>query len=188
VETSLDLTLRNAWKDLHAFSCFSNLAYQTTRKLSPDIYNEMMTSVLYRLTNLSFKEDPLQETVRTALLAFASTLFLIRQFVDQSYSLLFDHYRNVLFALDESVESALPTSVVLWLAVLLHLRPNAENAVRDRETIWLNKAILRAKTNSWSQACKILRSIMWVDFLHGQSGMQAFEAAVLRLNGQKSWR
>jgi hypothetical protein len=26
---------------------------------------------------------------------------------------------------------------------------------------------------------------MWVDFVHGQPGMQAFEAAMLRLNGQK---
>ncbi|RQM05919.1 hypothetical protein DH86_00002579, partial [Scytalidium sp. 3C] len=47
--------LANCWKDLHAFSCLSNMAYQTTRKLSPDTYNEVMISVLYRLTHLCFE-------------------------------------------------------------------------------------------------------------------------------------
>jgi hypothetical protein len=35
--TNLDTRLHNALKDLHSFSCISNLAYQTTRKLSSEI-------------------------------------------------------------------------------------------------------------------------------------------------------
>jgi hypothetical protein len=83
--TNLDTRLHNTLRDLHSFSCISNLAYQTTRKLSPEIYNEMMISILYRLTHLSFESDPLQETVRIGLLAFSSTIFMQRHYKKQPY-------------------------------------------------------------------------------------------------------
>jgi hypothetical protein len=70
---ALNPKLANGWKDLHA--CLSNLAYQTTCKLSPDTYNEMMISILYRLKHLSFEDGPLQEAIRAGSLTFSSTIF-----------------------------------------------------------------------------------------------------------------
>lgn len=90
-ELSVDPKLRNAFRDLHAFSCLSNLAYQTTRKLSPAFYNEMMESILYRLTHLQFETDPIQEALRIGLLALSSTIFMQRQFMSQPS----DHLLNL---------------------------------------------------------------------------------------------
>jgi hypothetical protein len=176
LSNNLEQPLLNAWKDLHAFPCFSNLAYQTTRKLSPEIYNEMMTSILYRLTHLSFKNNIFQETIRTALLAFASTIFMIRPFADQPYSHLFEFYGDLLFRLRQSKGIALPVAINLWLSILFHTTSNTDRAAMDRDSGWLKEAVIRANISSWTEAHDMLRSVMWVGFVHDRFGKQAFES------------
>ena len=180
-ETTVDTKLHNALRDLHAFSCISNLAYQTTRKLSPDTYNEMMISILYRLTHLSFESDPLQEAIRTGLLTFSSTIFIQRHFMEQPSDHLLNLYSNALFRLRKSTDIDLPVPIVLWLTMLSHVVAHKEPSPADWRSVWLDKAILRASIDSWPQAREILRSIAWVDFIHNRLGKQAFEAAMFRL-------
>jgi hypothetical protein len=180
-ETTLDTRLHNALRDLHAFSCISNVAYQTTRKLSPDTYNEMMISILYRLTHLSFESDILQEAIRTGLLVFSSTIFMQRAFMDQPYGHLLSLYSNALSRLRKFTDIDLPVPIVLWLTMLLHVVAHEEPSLVDWWTVWLDEAILRADIKSWIQALEILRSIAWVDFIHERLGKQAFEGAMLRL-------
>jgi hypothetical protein len=180
-ETTLDPRLRNALRDLHAFTCISNVAYQTTRKLSPDTYNEMMMSVLYRLTHLSFESDILQETIRTGLLVFSSTIFMQRIFMDQPYDHLLSLYTNALSRLRKSTDVDSPVPIVLWLTMLPHVVAREDPSRADWQSVWLDEAILRADINSWTQALEILRSIAWVNFIHDRLGKQAFEAAMLRL-------
>jgi hypothetical protein len=180
-ETTLDTRLHNALRDLHAFSCISNVAYQTTRKLSPDTYNEMMISILYRLTHLSFENDILQDAIRTGLLVFSSTIFMQRVFMDQPYDHLLSLYTNALSRLRKFTDIDLPVPIVLWLTMLSHVVAHEEPSPADWRSIWFEEAILRADINSWAQALEILRSIAWVDFIHDRLGKQAFEAAMLRL-------
>jgi hypothetical protein len=123
--------LHNALRDLHAFSCISNLGYQTTRKLSPDIYNEMLISILYRLTHLSFESDPMQEAIRIGLLAFSSTVFIQRQFMEQPYDHLLNLYSNALCRLRESAYIDLPVPIVLWLTVVSHVVAHKEPSQAD---------------------------------------------------------
>jgi hypothetical protein len=181
LETTLDIRLHNALRDLHAFSCISNLAYQTTRKLSPEIYNEMMISILYRLTNLSFESDPMQEAIRSGLLAFSSTIFMQRHFMEQPYDHLLNLYNNAVFKLLESTDIDLPIPIVLWLTIFSLVVEHKESPPADWLGVWLHKTILRAGIDSWSQAREILGSIMWVDFVHNRLGKQVFEAAMFRL-------
>jgi hypothetical protein len=181
LETTVDKRLHNALRDLHAFSCISNLAYQTTRKLSPDIYNEIMISIFYRLTYLSFESDPMQEAIRIGLLAVSSTIFMQRHFMEHPYDHLLNLYRNTLFKLRESTDIDFPVPIVLWLTMLLHVVAHKEPSPADWLSVWLGKAILHADIDSWPQAREILRSIVWVDFIHDQLGKPAFEAAMLRL-------
>lgn len=179
VETTMDSRLHNALRDLHAFSCMSNVAYQTTRKLSPDTYNEMMISILYRLTHLSFPRDILQEAIRIGLLVFSSTIFMQRYFKGQSYDHLLELYDNALFSLRES-NFDLPTPMVLWLAMLPHVAAHKEHSPADRRSLWLDQAIQRADIDSWSEVCEILRSIAWIGFIHDQHGKKVFQEAMLR--------
>lgn len=157
----------------------SNVAYQTTRKLSRDTYSEMMISILYRFTHLSFSSDPLQEAIRVGLLVFASTIFMQRYFKGQSYDHLLEVYDNALLRLRESSFN-LPMPWILWLEILPHVAAHEEHSLADWRSVWLDQAILQAGIDSWSQACEILRSIAWIGFIHDQRGKQAFQAAMLR--------
>lgn len=181
LETTLDIRLRNVLRDIHAFSCISNLAYETTCKLPSDIYNEIMISILYRLTHLSFESDPLQESIRTGLMAFSSAIFIQRDFMKCPYDQLLNIYRNALLTLRNSTNIDVPVHIVLWLAMLLHLVAHKEPSPADWQSVWLEEAILQASINSWPQAREILRSVVWVSFIHDRPGKQVFEAGMLRL-------
>ncbi|KAH8700088.1 hypothetical protein BGW36DRAFT_373329 [Talaromyces proteolyticus] len=181
LETTVDTRLHNAFRDLHDFSCISNLAYQTTRKLSPDIYNEMMISILYRLTNLSFEGDPVQEMIRIGLLTFSSTLFIQRHFIEQPYDHLLHLYNNALFGLLGLTDIELPIALLLWFTIFSLVVGCEETPLAGRLRVLLDKALLRVSINSWHLAREILGSIMWVDFIHDRLGKQAFESAMFRL-------
>jgi len=180
-ETAVDARLYNALRDLHAFSCLSNLAYQTTRKLLPEMYNEMMVSILYRLTHLSFKSDPLQEAIRSGLLAYSSAIFMQRQYMGQPYDHLLKLYSNTLSRLRKATDIDLPLPIVLWLTMLSHVVAHKEFSREDWRKVWLDEAVSRAGIDTWSQAREMLKSVVWIDFIHDSLGMKVFESAILRL-------
>lgn len=182
---ALDPKLANSWKDLHAFSCLSNLAYQTTRKLSPNTYNEMMISILYRLTHLSFKDNPLREAIRTALLTFSSTIFMTRHYMQQPYEHLFNLFSSALFELCQSKSIIVPRPIMLWLMMLNRMVAYEEPSPEDWLSVWLDKAVSLTRVDTWPQAHRILKSVMWVDFVHDAPGKKAFEAAIQRLERPK---
>ncbi|KAK4948173.1 hypothetical protein LTR10_013228 [Elasticomyces elasticus] len=177
----LEWRLNNCWKDIHAFSCLSNLAYQTTRKLSPETYNEMMVSILYRLTQLSFADDLLQETIRVGLLVYCTTIFLTRSFLEQNYGHLFELFKTGLFELCHSPATIVPHPVMLWLLLLYHVTVYKGPSVNSRASDWLDRAVSLTGVNTWAQAHPVLRSILWVDFVHDSAGKEAFLAATQRL-------
>ncbi len=178
---TLDSKLRDCWKDIHAFSCLSNLAYQTTQKLSPETYNEMMISNFYRLTHLSFEDDLSHEIIRLALLTFCSTLFLTRLYLGQPYERLFDLFSSTLSRLCQDPGTVVPDSITLWLMILHHVVADKESSSEAWESVQLSKAIALTRMDTWSQAHQVLRSIMWVDFVHDAPGRRVFDAARKRM-------
>ena len=135
----LDSKLDNCWQDLHAFSCMSNMAYQTTRKLSPNIYSEMMISILYRLLHLSFEADSPQEAVRTGLLTFSSTIFMTSLYMSQPYERLYNLFSSSLFKLCQSSNISLPPPVLLWLMVLYHTVAYKQHSPGDWQSVQLER-------------------------------------------------
>jgi len=181
LKINIDRRLHDVFRDLHAFSCISNLAYQTTRKLLPEIYNEVMISILYRLTHLSFDGDPIQEVFRISLLAVSSTLFMQRQFMDNPYAHLLNLYRNALFQLSNLTGVELPVSISLWMTMLLHVVEHREQSPANWLGVWFDRVISHADVKSWTEAREMLRSMVWVDFVHDRVGKFAFEASMIRL-------
>lgn len=118
-----------------------------------------MISVLYRLTNLSFKSDPLQEAIRIGLLAFSSMTFMQPNFPKQPYHHLLNLYTNALFRLYKSTDINVPDSIVFWLTMLSHIITGKKPSSVDWRSVWLDKLILHADIYSWSQAREILRSV-----------------------------
>jgi len=141
----------------------------------------MMISILYRLTHLSFKSDPLREAMRCGLLAFASAMFMQRHFMGQPYDHLLNLYSSTLFRLRKATDIDLPVSIALWLTMLSHVVAHKEPSREDWRTVWLDEAISRAGIDSWFQAREILKSVVWIDFIHDRPGKKVFELAMLRL-------
>jgi hypothetical protein len=164
----------------------SNLAYQTTRKLSPDTYSEMMISILYRLLSLSFEEDSPQEAIRTGLLTFSSTIFLTRLYMKQPYPLLFNLFSSALSKLCQPGNFNMPRPIMLWLMILYHVVAFKQPSSDEWQSIWLSKAIFLTGISVWPEARRILKSVMWVDFVHDVPGQKAFEAAILDRDKQQN--
>lgn len=140
-----------------------------------------MISILYRLTHLSFTSNPIQEAIRCGLLAYSSAIFMQRQFMEQPYDHLLNCYSNSLFRLRKATDIDLPVPIVLWLTMLSHVVAHKEPSHEEWRTVWLDEAISRAGIDSWSQAREILKSVLWIDFIHDQLGNKVFQSAIPRL-------
>jgi hypothetical protein len=170
--------LRNVFKDVHALSCISNLAFQTTRKLSPELYNEMVISILYRVTLLSFESDDLQEAVRLGLLCFCSTIFIQRQYMEQSHENLLNSFTRALYRLRQTPRKILPIPIIFWQLMLLDVAAGSErHSLSYWHGVWLAEVIALGNFDSWLQAKETLRSIAWIGFVHDRPGERAFDAA-----------
>ena len=170
--------LRNVFKDVHALSCISNLAFQTNRKLSPELYNEMMISILYRLTHLSFDNDNLQEAVRLGLLCFCSTVFLQRQYFEQSYGHLLNSFARALDRVRRTPCKEQPIPLLFWLLMLLDVVTGSDSpSLPHWHGSWLVEVIALGKFDSWTQAKETLRLIAWMSFVHDRPGERAFHVA-----------
>ncbi len=164
--TPLDTTLKHTLKDIHAFSCISNLAYQSTKKLSPELYNQMTISIMYRLLHLTF-EDTLQEAIRLSLLVFSCSVFMQRKVVEQRYELLLDSFDISLRLVMHCRELLLPLKLRFWMlmmhAVTLPPRPQwREDSLTD--------VLQRLHIRDPRSAKDVLRSVGWIDFVHGRAG------------------
>lgn len=182
----LDPQLGNCWKDIHAFSCLSNMAYQTGGKFSPETYNEMMISILYRLMHLSFLDDGMQRLVQTALLTYCSTVFLIRMYQANPYGRLKDLFSTELFKFFQSTSRCVPQVVAFWLLMINHLVPNEDSCPTEWQTVWLDETIALDREGTWAGASTMLKSVMWVDFVHDAQGRKVYDAAIERLGGRRS--
>jgi hypothetical protein len=145
------------------------------------MYNEIMISVLYRLTQLSFEIDPVQEAIRLGLLAVSTTLFMQRQFMKNSYDNLVGIYCNALLKLREYGDVVILPSIVLWLRMVLDVVDGAEDCRGDWLNTWFDEIISRASIQTWSQAHEMLRTMVWVGFVHDRRGKQAFDMAMSRI-------
>ena len=60
--------------DLHEFSRAANLAAQTGRKLEPDLLQDVMVSIQYRLLHLKYDSKDAHELLRVVMLAYSTTV------------------------------------------------------------------------------------------------------------------
>lgn len=101
--------------------------------------------------------------------------------MERPYDHLLKLYSNALFRLNQCKDIDLPIAIELWLTIMSHVVAHQDHSPADWQSVWLDKAILRANITLWPQASELLRSIAWVDFIHDRRGKQAFEAALLRI-------
>ena len=115
----------------------------------------------------------MNETIRLAILAFASTLFLQLRGVKTRYEYLAQHLKS---ALSLHKRRAIPPQLTLWLYII------GAVSVFDELEHWFQNAlseVLRAmRLKSWDEVRLSLKSILWVNVLHDAPAKQIVEAAL----------
>ncbi|TVY25378.1 hypothetical protein LHYA1_G003709 [Lachnellula hyalina] len=169
-----DIRLAAVWTDLRQFCISANVAFQTDQKIHPEVYQEILISIEYRLMHLICKDRSL-ETLHLAILAFSTTVFLQTEGVRVRYHDLSRQLHDSVLRLGASNQTP-----ELWLWILFIA---AISAVTDEDDQWLmpllRAAFRRTGTTTWEPVRDILKSIMWIDALHDKDGKRVFDLVLL---------
>ncbi|RSL45938.1 hypothetical protein CEP54_014074 [Fusarium duplospermum] len=171
---SWDYKIKSAFKDLRDFSALANQLIPARQKLEPEIFQEIMLSVQYRLLVLEYSldEHPLREAIRLGLLAYESTIFLQIQGVKLKSDLFASQLREAIEAIP--VEGEAIANVKLWLLLI------GSMVIFDSKAPWLAQSIQSLTgRQTWSQVRKRVKEVMWIDIIHDLAGSEAFEAVQL---------
>lgn len=161
---SIDLRLRRVWNDVSEFVRAANIATQCKRSIDNELYQETMVSIHYRLANLCFDMDSINEPIRLALLAFASTLFLQWRGIKIRYEYLAQRLNTAMTSLRHN-NRGVPVRLALWIYIIA-----AISVLDEREKVYLQPALIEVirelEFGSWDEVRLMLKSILWVDVLH----------------------
>jgi hypothetical protein len=139
-----------------------------------DLYHEVMVSIHYRLINLRFETGNVNEIIRLALLAFASTIFLQWRGVETRYQYLAEHLKSALFLLWRKI-GTMPVQLTLWLYITCGAFVFDQDE-RDCFRPALVEVLRSMRLNSWIEVKLSLRSVLRVDVLHDPPAKQIVEA------------
>lgn len=161
---SIDLRLRRVCNDVSEFVRAANIATQCKRSIDNELYQETMVSIHYRLANLCFDMDSINEPIRLALLAFASTLFLQWRGIKIRYEYLAQRLNMAMTSLRHN-NRGVPVRLALWIYIIA-----AISVLDEREKVYLQPALIEVirelEFGSWDEVRLMLKSILWVDVLH----------------------
>ena len=129
---SLDMRLHLIWDDLSEFVQAANSITQSKHSIDGELYQKVMISIHYRLINLRFDTSNVNETIRFALLAFASSIFLRWPGI----KIRCEHLAQSLKSTLSLLTTAMPTQLSLWLYVI-----GAVSVFDESEQAWLQPAL-----------------------------------------------
>jgi hypothetical protein len=169
----------NIWYDLYEFSKAANIAAQTGRKLEPDLLQEIMISVQYRLLNLAYDDKDAHELLRIAMLAYSTTILpiLFSQFgatPSISYPSLHSVLQKALNTFEQTSNEKL--KALLWLLVIVGISV-LDSAPTDLQ---LSQVIQSLSLSSWDEILLILKDFLWIDILHREQAMKLLSNNVMR--------
>lgn len=180
----LDAKLIGVWADLREVAKLSNLASQTSQKITAAAFNEMQVTVLYRLNFLKkrYGDGTYASMITACLLAFAFTIFLQHQnHAMKRFDRIINHLQSTLLALaDTSLD--LSPSFRLWMLMTLRIAVPTDVA-EDWEKLLVDRALASLGIDSWSQAQRFLKDIMWIECLQDEKGERYFSSVSLRESG-----
>ena len=173
----IDIGLENVWADLHVFCISANVAFQTDQKINPEIFQDILISIEYRLLLLDLGKDGFLETLRLGILAFSTTVFLQTQGIKARFNNLSRQLQVSISRLeifDDSLDEA-------WLWILF---VTAVSTVTNEDDYWLmpllKAALLKTGKVTWEEVQDMLKSFMWIDVLHDKDGKRVFDQVVLQ--------
>lgn len=171
----IDPSLAAAFAALVGFCRLMNFAVESELRTTTETYLDTMTSVIYRLTYMSFSPGSADEAVRLGLLAFSTSIFLQWRQLGRPYSHLTHSYRD---ALSRVKHSQLHSRLMVWLFMA-----GAVSVFESADIEWLKPWLVANVdffgVHSWSTLRRILGEVMWIDLIHNQSGEAVFNRIIL---------
>lgn len=172
---NLDKRLAKIDSDLFHFTTSANIACQTGQKINPEIFQEVLISVQYRLMLIDFVGDELNELLRVGLLASSTTIFLQTQGIRIRFDKLSNTFKKLMCKFDCTNENM--NGAGLWL-----LFTAAMLAVTHDDDVWLipllQKAVKAITSSSWKEVRARLKLFPWIDAIHDQDGRRVFDRVI----------
>ncbi|KAK6334274.1 hypothetical protein TWF730_003488 [Orbilia blumenaviensis] len=165
--------LAEAWKFLKGYCYLMNSTAESRRRLPQSTLMNAMTSIMYRLLSMSFKQASIDEAIRLGLLSFSSYIFLRWQSVTLAYIHLPTVYKSSLMNLNLSKE--FPPEVMLWLLMI-----GAISVFGEEDDVWL-KPWLRVNfelcgVKRWADVKGVLKELMWMGIVLDKDGERVYES------------
>ncbi|KAH7149049.1 hypothetical protein B0J13DRAFT_295836 [Dactylonectria estremocensis] len=169
-----DYRLKNVFTDLQGFSAMANVFIPSHQKLKPELFQEIMLSIQYRLLLLEYPVDvrPLEESIRIGLISFESTLVLhtpklgVKLTSDFFYHQLRRGIENI------RAESQEIADLKLWLLLVGSI------IVFKGDETWLLDSINELVGDQpWADVRSRAKRVMWIDVIHDGPGQHAFDTA-----------
>lgn len=164
-----DVELARAWDTISTFCALLNYASASGRKIPKETLLNAMASVMYRVLHLSYPSGTLEEMIRLGILGFCSHIFLQWPQFKASYRHLSNMYRRCL----ADLSAIIPPQTLLWLLscgyISLFFQEDG-----DWLRPWLRTSFDACIIGSWNEARTILKSYLWVDFIHDGIGLKMF--------------
>ncbi|KAF5555827.1 fungal specific transcription factor factor domain-containing protein [Fusarium napiforme] len=164
--------LSNVWRDLEEFAKLGNIASQTGRKLQPNIFSEVMVSILYRLLALS-PESVSENAFRLGMMAFTASIFFRWRDMKQRQAYLDESFRDALMEMKNAFVQP-PSTVLLWLLVIWRtnsVQGGGDEAIEE----WLLEVMGGLGICSWPELHRTLKSVLWIDCLFDASSQRILE-------------
>jgi hypothetical protein len=173
---SLESRLRRVWVDISDFVEATNAVNKCELNIDSEVYQTAVISIHYRLVNLRFDTGDINETIRLALLSFASTLFLQWCGVKIRYSYLAQHLKIGLSLLKHN-SRAIPSHLTLWMHIVgvISVFDEKEQAQLQPMLIELLRTM---NLKSWDEVNLSLESVLWLNTLHDSPAKKIVEGSL----------
>jgi hypothetical protein len=174
-----DIRLVNVWIDLREFVKAINLAHQTGRNLSTELFQEALISLQYRLQCLAYSIQDLQENFRLSMLALSTSMLLEKDGLELRCTALAKELRTALQLIECDVNNY-GLKLTLWLLVVGRVSVLAS----PEDSCWLKAKISTTSQAlglaSWKEARLVLKTFIWIDAMHDEPGKIIFDDAMLQ--------
>lgn len=170
ITTNIDTKLQNVFYDLRAFSSVASRLATSKTKLRPELFQEIMMSIQYRLLLLKYPTSPISEALRIGLLTYQTSVFLQMHGTKVKYDFIANQLTTAIQDLPEI--SFVLLQLKLWLVFIGSI------AVLPSEEPWLVSLVRRLTLDSsWKVTKDRLGEIMWIKPIHDVAGKQVYEGA-----------
>ncbi|KAI9155528.1 hypothetical protein HJFPF1_08112 [Paramyrothecium foliicola] len=166
----IDPRLLDIFNDMRSFTNIVNTLLKSKKKLDPDVHEQSMVSVQYRLLALQYSlddEEIIEEALRTGLLAYEVSIFLYTPGLKNNYPYLRNRLRECIEKLDPYDPAS--ADLQLWLFLIGSI------CLYNPDEPWMipiAAELLHGRT--WEDCVERVKDIMWVDLVHNPPGLGVF--------------